>query len=196
MATDQTLNLSTTETISSLDNSSASESVSLTALYSTNEGLYRLGNNSKIENALATHTTVSKDGLKYTFTLRQNDKWNDGQPVTAKDFVYSWRRTANPKTAAGYAYLFEGIKNFDAIQKGKMSPSKLGVSAPSKNKLVVTLSEPVPYFKLLLAFPTFFPEQQSLSQSMASNTGQPVLRRPIMVRLRLVVGTALIILGL
>ncbi|WP_056948137.1 peptide ABC transporter substrate-binding protein [Secundilactobacillus odoratitofui] len=161
MATDQTLNLSTTETISSLDNSSASESVSLTALYSTNEGLYRLGNNSKIENALATHTTVSKDGLKYTFTLRQNDKWNDGQPVTAKDFVYSWRRTANPKTAAGYAYLFEGIKNFDAIQKGKMSPSKLGVSAPSKNKLVVTLSEPVPYFKLLLAFPTFFPEQQS-----------------------------------
>ncbi|MCH5463114.1 peptide ABC transporter substrate-binding protein [Lactobacillus sp. LC28-10] len=161
MATKQVLNLSTTDTISTLDNSAASESVSLTALYATNEGLYRLGEHSKIENALATKTQVSKDGLTYTFNIRQDDKWSDGKPVTAQDFVYSWRRTANPKTAANYAYLFDGIKNFSAIQKGKLSPDQLGVAAPSKDKLVVTLSQPVPYFKLLLAFPTFFPEEQS-----------------------------------
>lgn len=161
MADKQVLNLSTTDTISTLDNSAASESVSLTALYATNEGLYRLGEHSKIENALATKTQVSKDGLTYTFNIRQDDKWSDGKPVTAQDFVYSWRRTADPKTAANYAYLFDGIKNFSAIQKGKLNPDQLGVAAPSKDKLVVTLSQPVPYFKLLLAFPTFFPEEQS-----------------------------------
>lgn len=171
LADKQVLNLSTTETISSLDNSQASESVSLTALYSTNEGLYRLGKDAKVENALATHTTVSKDGLTYTFKIRQNDKWSDGSPVTAKDFVYAWRRTANPKTASDYAYLFEGIKNFDAIQKGKMAPNKLGVQAPNKRTLVVTLSEPVPYFKLLLAFPVFFPEQQSAVQKYGKQYG-------------------------
>lgn len=171
MADKQVLNLSTTETISTLDNSAASESVSLTALYSTNEGLYRLGNKSKLENALATKTTVSKDGLVYTFNIRKGDKWTNGQPVTAKDFVYSWRRTANPKTAANYAYLFDGIKNFSAIQKRTVSPSQLGVKAPSDYKLVVTLSHPVPYFKLLLAFPTFFPEQQSAVEKYGKRYG-------------------------
>jgi len=171
MADKQDLNLSTTDTISTLDNSAASESVSLTALYSTNEGLYRLGKNSKVENALATKTNVSNDGLTYTFNLRKNDHWSNGKPVTAQDFVYSWRRTANPKTAANYAYLFAGIKNFSAIQKGRMSPNTLGVSAPSKDKLVVTLDRPVPYFKLLLAFPTFFPEQQSAVEKYGKQYG-------------------------
>lgn len=171
MADKQVLNLSTTDTISTLDNSAASESVSLTALYATNEGLYRLGQHSKIENALATKTQVSKDGLTYTFNLRSDDKWSDGKPVTAQDFVYSWRRTADPKTAANYSYLFDGIKNFSAIQKGKMSPNTLGVAAPSKDKLVVTLSRPVPYFKLLLAFPTFFPEEQSAVEKYGKQYG-------------------------
>ncbi|WP_252904313.1 peptide ABC transporter substrate-binding protein [Secundilactobacillus silagei] len=124
-----------------------------------------------MENALATKTNVSNDGLTYTFNLRKNDHWSNGKPVTAQDFVYSWRRTANPKTAANYAYLFAGIKNFSAIQKGRMSPNTLGVSAPSKDKLVVTLDRPVPYFKLLLAFPTFFPEQQSAVEKYGKQYG-------------------------
>lgn len=101
MADKQVLNLSTTETISTLDDSQASESISLTQLYSTGEGLYRLGKDSKLENALAKSSTKSKDGLTYTFKLRTNDKWQNGQKVTAKDFVYSWRRTADPKTKLG-----------------------------------------------------------------------------------------------
>ena len=171
LADKQVLNLSTTETVSTLDSAKASESVSLTQLYHTDEGLYRLGKNSKLENALATHTTVSKDGLTYTFKLRDDDKWNNGQTVTAKDFVYAWRRVVAPKTAAGYAYLFEGVKNYDAISKGKMSANQLGVSAPNKTTLVVKLSEPVPYFKLLLAFPTFFPQQQSAVEKYGSQYG-------------------------
>lgn len=171
MADKQVLNLSTTETISTLDDSQASESISLTQLYSTGEGLYRLGKDSKLENALAKSSTKSKDGLTYTFKLRTNDKWQNGQKVTAKDFVYSWRRTADPKTKAGYSYIYDGIKNFDAIQKGTMKPDKLGVSAPNDSTLVVKLSKPVPYFKLLLAFPTFFPEQQSTVEKYGSKYG-------------------------
>ncbi|KRL75827.1 ABC transporter periplasmic protein [Secundilactobacillus paracollinoides DSM 15502 = JCM 11969] len=115
MADKQVLNLSTTDTISTLDDSQASESISLTQLYSTGEGLYRLGKDFKLENTLAKSSTESKDGLTYTFKLRTNDKWQNGQKVTAKDFVYSWRRTADPKTKAGYAYIYDGLKNFSAI---------------------------------------------------------------------------------
>lgn len=117
MAKNQTVNISTDSEISTLDTAKASDSGSLTPLYQISEGIYRLGPKSKVENALATSTKVSNDGLTYTFKLRTNDKWNNGQPVVANDFVYGWRRVVNPKTAAGYSYLFEGLKNYSAIQK-------------------------------------------------------------------------------
>lgn len=119
--TNNEVNLSTSSEISIMDPSKAEESVALTQLYHTGEGLYRLGKENKLENALATSSQVSKDGLTYTFNLRTNDKWSDGATVTAKDFVYGWRRTADPKTAAGYSYLLEGIKNYSAIQKSSCS---------------------------------------------------------------------------
>lgn len=156
-----TLNLSTASELTILDNAKADEGTSLTQLNHTGEGLYRLGKNSKVENALATNTKVSNDGLTYTFKIRNNDKWQDGTPVTANDFVYGWQRVVNPKTASQYAYLMDGIQNYQEIQNGKMGPDKLGVTAPNKDTLVVHLSKPVPYFKLLVAFPVFFPEQKS-----------------------------------
>ncbi|GBG93609.1 oligopeptide ABC transporter substrate-binding protein [Ligilactobacillus salitolerans] len=171
-ATDKNvLNLSTPSEISIMDPSKAEESVALTQLYHTGEGLYRLGKNNKLENALATSSKVSSDGLTYTFKLRSDDKWSDGSPVTAQDFVYAWRRTADPKTAAGYSYLFEGVKNFSAIQKKQAQPDQLGVKAVGKNQLVVTLDKPVPYFKELLAFPTFFPQQEKSVQKFGKDYG-------------------------
>ncbi len=179
-----------------MDIAKASDSGSLTPLYQISEGIYRLGPKSKIENALATSTKVSNDGLTYTFKLRTNDKWNNGQPVTAKDFVYGWRRVVNPKTAAGYSYLFEGVKNYSAIQKGHLSANKLGVYAPNSHTLVVKLSHPVPYFKLLLAFPTFFHNRNPQLRSMAVDM-EPVVQPPrTMVRLSSPNGTGPAILGL
>ncbi|KIO95537.1 Oligopeptide ABC transporter, periplasmic oligopeptide-binding protein OppA [Levilactobacillus brevis] len=122
-------------------------------------------------NAMATKTNVSKDGKRYVFKLRGNNHWNDGKPVTAKDFVYSWRRTVNPKTASEYAYLMAGIKNYSQVQSGKLAPSQLGVKAQGTKTLVVTLSKPVAYFKLLLAFPTFFPQEQSVVEKYGSSYG-------------------------
>lgn len=105
----QEFSWSTSAEISTIDMSKASDTVSFDQLRNTMEGLYRIGKNGKLMPALATSSTVSKDGKTYTFTLRKS-KWSDGSPVTAKDFVYSWRRTVNHKTASEYAYLFEGIK--------------------------------------------------------------------------------------
>ena len=122
-----------------MDLSKATDSVSFTQISNTFEGLYRLGKDSKITPGLATFEKVSKDGKTYTFTLRKNDKWSNGDPVTAQDFVYSWRRTVNPKTESEYSYLFSGIKNADKIVVGKKPATSLGIKAVGKYKLVVTL---------------------------------------------------------
>jgi len=171
LATNQSVKLSAKSEVTTLDVSKAADSTSLTMLYHTQEGLYRLGKNEKLINAMATKTTVSNGGKTYVFKLRQNNHWNDGKAVTANDFVYSWRRTVNPKTASEYAYLMAGLKNYNAIQKGNLGPDQLGVQAVNKNTLKVTLSKPVAYFKLLLAFPTFFPQEQSVVEKNGSDNG-------------------------
>ena len=114
----KTINWMDSAEIPTMDISKATDATSFNQLGNVEEGLYRLGKNSKVENALATDTKVSKDGKTWTFTLRDS-KWSNGDKLTAKDFVYSWRRTVNPKTASQYAYLFEGIHNATQISAGK-----------------------------------------------------------------------------
>lgn len=135
------------------------------------EGLYTLGNNAKVKNALASKATVSKDGKTWTFNIRKNAKWSNGQALTAKDFVYSWKRTVDPKTASEYSYLFSGIKNADAIVAGKKKASTLGIKAVGKYKLVVSLERKIPYFKLLMAFPLFFPQNEQAVKKYGSKYG-------------------------
>ena len=165
------LNLATSAEMPGLDTSKVTDNSSLTALSNTQEGIYRIGKDSKIQNALATKTTESKDGLHWTFNLRKNTKWSNGDKVTAKDFVYSWRRTNDPKTASQYAYLFDGVKNADAIQNKKADVKSLGVKAVGDYKLEVTLEKPIPYFKLLLGFPIFFPQDQKVVDKYGSKYG-------------------------
>ena len=154
-----------------MDLSKATDVVSFDTLNNTMEGLYRLGKDSKIEPGLATKTKVSSDGLTYTFTLRKDAKWSNGDKVTAKDFVYSWRRTLDPKTNSQYAYLFEGIKNATDVMNGKKSTKEVGVKADGDYKLVVTLDKQIPYFKLLMGFPTFFPQNQKAVEKYGSKYG-------------------------
>ncbi|MHC9537323.1 peptide ABC transporter substrate-binding protein [Dellaglioa sp. BT-FLS60] len=170
LADKQVINWSETAELPSMDLSTATDTVSFNMLNNTNEGLYSIGKNSKILNALATKTTVTKNGMTYTFKLRDS-KWSNGDDVTAQDFVYSWQRTVNPKTASQYAYLFSGIKNYDAISTGKMAPSTLGIKATDKHTLVVTLDKKVPYFKLLMGFPAFYPQNQKVVEKYGSKYG-------------------------
>ena len=156
--------------IPTMDMSKATDVTSFNQLSNTMEGLYRLGKGSKLEKGLATSEKVSKDGKTYTFTLRKS-KWSDGSELTAKDFVYSWQRTVNPKTASQYSYLFSGIKNADAIVAGKKPVSSLGIKAVGKYKLVVTLERRIAYFDKLMGFAVFFPQSEKAVNKYGSKYG-------------------------
>jgi oligopeptide transport system substrate-binding protein len=166
----KTLNWTVASEIPTMDMSKATDATSFNQLSNTMEGLYRLGKNSKLEKALATSEKVSKDGKTYTYTLRKS-KWSDGSELTAKDFVYSWRRTVDPKTASQYSYLFSGIKNADAIVAGKKKPETLGIKAVGKYKLVITLERRIPYFDKLMGFAVFFPQSEKAVTKYSSKYG-------------------------
>ncbi|WP_125604769.1 peptide ABC transporter substrate-binding protein [Lapidilactobacillus bayanensis] len=154
----QTLKLAAAAQLNTIDISTSSGYGQTGNVY---ESFYRLGNNGKPAAGLAKSAKVSADGQTYTFTLR-TAKWSNGDPITAHDFVYSWRRTIDPATKSEYAYLFNGIKNAEAISEGKLTPDKLGISAPNKKTVVVNLDRPISYFKVLMAYPLFAPQNQKV----------------------------------
>lgn len=166
----KTLNWMVGSEIPTMDLSKATDATSFNQLSNTMEGLYRLGKGSELEKGLATSEKVSKDGKTYTYTLRKS-KWSDGSELTAKDFVYSWQRTVNPKTASQYSYLFSGIKNADAIVAGKKPVSSLGIKAVGKYKLVVTLERRIAYFDKLMGFAVFFPQSEKAVNKYGSKYG-------------------------
>jgi oligopeptide transport system substrate-binding protein len=103
----------------------------------------------------ATHYSASPDGLVYTFTLRDH-RWSDGAPVTAHDYVYSFRRIADPKTAAQYVSILYPIRNLQAVAEGKLPPDQVGVRAIDDRTLEIAFRCQVPYIgELLTHFTTF-----------------------------------------
>lgn len=159
-ATKQVLNLPASAALDTIDLSKATGYGQTGNVF---ESFYRLGKNGKATAGLAKSAKVSADGKQYTFTLR-NAKWSNGDPITAQDFVYSWRRTLNPKTKSPYAYLFEGIQNATAVSQGKTAASKLGIKATDQHTVVVTLDKAIPYFKVLMAYPLFAPQNQKVAE--------------------------------
>lgn len=168
--TKQVLNWTESAQISTQDPSLTTDSTSFQALLNTQEGLYRLDKKQKPQLALAKSAKVTDGGKTYTFALR-DAKWSNGQAITANDFVYSYRRSLNPKTKSSMAFYLYQIVNAEAINAGKKPVSSLGVKALSKNKLQIKLVRPVSYFKLLLAFPLFFPENQQFIEKVGSKYG-------------------------
>lgn len=143
------------------DLSLATNTISFSALNNVYEGLYRLDEKSKPLAAGAVEkAAVSEDGLTYIFKLREDAKWSNGDPVVAADYVYGWQRTADPKTAAEYAYLYELVKNGADVTSGKKGVEELGIKAKGYYELEVTLERQTPYFDYLLAFPSFFPQNK------------------------------------
>ncbi|WP_208559179.1 peptide ABC transporter substrate-binding protein [Marinilactibacillus kalidii] len=156
---EQVLNLLESAEIPSMDSSNSTDAVSNIVLNNVNEGLYRQGPDNDLQLAMAAEEpTVSEDGLTYTFKIREDAVWSNGEPVTANDFVYAWKRLVTPETAAEYAYMMDGIvKNASQVITGEMDPSELGVSAEDDQTFVVELDKQVPYFKDLLSLSMFFP---------------------------------------
>jgi oligopeptide transport system substrate-binding protein len=115
------------------------------------------------------------DNKTWIFTLRKDAKWSNGDPVTANDFVYSWRRLVDPKIGSTFAWFAElaGIQNAGAITKGQMTPDKLGVTALDDHRLKVTLDKPVPYFVSLTANFSLYPVPEKVIEKAGKEWVQP-----------------------
>ncbi|ASK62534.1 peptide ABC transporter substrate-binding protein [Virgibacillus phasianinus] len=168
---EQAFNLINSEIITTMDSSLAADESSFQFLGATKEGLYRLGDDGKPVEGIAIDHKKSSDGLTWTFNLRENAVWSNGDPVTANDFVYAWRRAVDPKTGSEYgSYMMGGvIKNATAVNRGKMAVEKLGVKAAGDYKLVVELEKPIPYFKSLVTFGTFYPLNQDFVEKQGKD---------------------------
>ena len=145
-----------------LDTSKASAAVSFDIISQIEEGLYRLGKNGEPIPALAAAMPVITDGGKtYTIKLRDNIKWSDDSPVTAKDFEYAWKRTLDPKTKADYSFMVAWLKGGDAYMNGKGSADQVQVKAIDDKTLTFTLENPIPFMTAQLSFPVFFAQKQA-----------------------------------
>ncbi len=101
--------------------------------------------------------------VTYTYTLKDGLTWSDGQPVTAGDFLFAWNRAASVELGADYGYMFEVVDGYNDIwADGATGDEKLNVEAPDDKTLVVTLTNAVPYWNELLAFPTYFPVREDV----------------------------------
>lgn len=156
----QTVMLTATAEIPTMDSTRAHDGVAFTVLNNVNEGLFRQDENNKPEKALVEDYKVSDDKLTYTFTLRKS-KWSNGDPVTAKDFEYAWKKVM--REASEYNFMVEtaGIKNASAIMNEEKDADELGVKAIDEQTLEVTLDQPSPLLESLLTFPTFLPQNEA-----------------------------------
>ena len=121
------------------------------------EGLVAYSAAGGLVGAVAESWSISDDGLTYTFNIRPEARWSNGDAVTAEHFVFSLRRLVDPATAAFYAQAVAAIVNAEAIIAGQMAPSDLGVDVADDGTLVITLERPTPYLLSLLTHPSTFP---------------------------------------
>ena len=119
--------------------------------------------NATLAPGMAESWDVSEDGTVYTFHLREDALWSDGEPVTAYDFEYAWKRVVDPETAADYSYMLDCVKNGpEIIYVGTMSPDDLAAVALDEKTFEVTLHTAIPYFIEIAAFPATFPVRQDI----------------------------------
>ncbi|MFK9092673.1 peptide ABC transporter substrate-binding protein [Bacillus salipaludis] len=152
------LNLSLDNDIPDLNQVKTTDSISFSVLNNVMEGLYRLNKDNEPEPAMAKSFDVTDDGLTYTFHLRDNIKWSNGDPVTANDFKYSWQRAMNPDTAGSYSFILaDYIKGGAPFAAGEANADTVGIEVKDEKTLVVHLEKPTPFFVGLTAFVTYFP---------------------------------------
>jgi oligopeptide transport system substrate-binding protein len=162
----------------SLDPGLATDTTSSNVLLAIMDPLVRLNPDTlKAEPSLAESWDTSEDGLTVTFHLRSDGKWTNGDPVTAKDFVYSWKRTLSPDLAADYAYQLYGIvgaqeynscaKNCDALA------AKVGVEATDDTTLVVHLTSPQPWFIQQASHHSFLAVHQATVEKFGDKWTEP-----------------------
>ena len=170
---DKVLNVMVEVEVESLDPQVATDGTSFEVIANYTDGLTQMDADGAAVPAIAESWDVSEDGTIYTFHLREDANWSNGEPVTADDFVFAWQRAADPALASEYSYMLSDIgqiKNAAAIIAGEMDKSELGVKAIDDKTLEVTLEVPVSYFLSLMYFPTFYPVNQAFFEGLADGT--------------------------
>lgn len=164
--------------IISLDSTKANDGMSFNAIHAFTDGLMGRDKDGNTSNALVESYEVSDDGLTYTFKLK-DAKWSNGDPVTANDFVYSWRKII--QEAGNYAYMLgtdgAGVKNADKLmadqEAGKTLDDKametLGITAKDDKTLVIELENPCPFFLDLMTFPCYYPQNEKFVEEQGKN---------------------------
>ena len=157
-AAEQTFDINIKTEPPSLHPGKATDTTSAAVLYQTFEGLMRINQDGEPEEAMAESYEVSDDKLTYTFNIREDATWSNGDPVTAQDFEYAWKWVLDPNNAdADYAYQLYVIKGAQAAKEEGGSMDDVGITVEDDKTLVVELEQPTPYFLDLTAFYTFYP---------------------------------------
>ncbi len=146
----------------SIDPALGNENISGAVIRNAFERLTWLDTEGVPQPAAAESWEVSEDGMTYTFNIRQGTQWTNGEPVTAHDFEYSWKRTLNPETLSQSAALFYIIEGAEEYNTGESSVASVGVQAIDDYTLEVTLKNPAPYFLDLINGQAFSPVLQSV----------------------------------
>ena len=137
------------------------------------EGLLNTAADGSLIPGAAAEWTVSEDGRTYTFTLREDGRWSNGDPVTAGDFVFSLRRAVDPATLSNYSQILAPIANANAVITGARPPEDLGVEAPGPRELVIRLADPTPYFLELLTHSMAYPVHPPTVQARPKDFARP-----------------------
>jgi len=137
------------------------------------EGLTAESPDGRIIPGAAMRWNISRDGKTYTFYLRRDALWSNGDPVTAGDFVYGLRRSADPLTASKYAQVLLPIQNAQEVLSGDLPPSELGVNAMDEFTLQITMRDPTPYFLALLSHSSTYPVHEPTVKEHGSAFSRP-----------------------
>lgn len=163
-----TLNIMLETPVESLDPQLATDGTSFEVIADYTDGLMQMDADGAAVPACAESYEVSEDGTTYTFHIREDAVWSNGDPVTANDFVFAWQRAVDPANASEYSYMLSDIGqivNAAEIIAGEKDVSELGVTAVDDKTLEVQLNVPVSYFLSLMYFPTYYPVNQAFFES-------------------------------
>ena len=166
-AQENVLNLATNAEPPTIDPSLSTDTTSGSIIDNVFENLTEITNENELVAGAAESWQVSEDGLVYTFKLREDGLWSNGDPVTAHDFEYSWKRMLNPETLSQRANLYYVIAGAEAYNANDGSPDDVGIKALDDYTLEITLHSPVAYFLELINHYAFAPVNQAVVEADA-----------------------------
>ena len=160
-APNQTIAVSLPAELTTLDTTQTTDKATFTIVQHLFEGLYRFDENSEPVPGLAEGVEISEDGKTYTFTLRDDAKWSNGEAITSADFAYAWKKLVDPATMGPNAYLLDNVVNSKDIREGNADVETIGLETPDDATFIVQLEQPQPSFLSLISIGWLAPQNQA-----------------------------------